>query len=266
VSYASVESTRRNAPIECYAFARDDQAWYYTTHDVDVTRNGETYRAALMERDAFRQSEEGEQISVTLRIANETPLAEEIRAVGLPSTRGVMMMRLIATHAGSSDIIVPFLGRVTGYQMLATNVSLTVESEQALFKQKILRVIGGVQCNHDLYGPGCGVNMEDHRYECTITAADGSRTVTISFGAADGVLAGGILWVGRDRYFIEQNEGSVLTLLTRAPASLVGESAAVFEGCDRSYPCCRDRFDNTRRFGGFPKFPINNPFLERQVG
>jgi hypothetical protein len=165
VSYASVESTRRNAPIECYAFARDDQAWYYTTHDVDVTRNGETYRAALMERDAFRQSEEGEQISVTLRIANETPLAEEIRAVGLPSTRGVMMMRLIATHAGSSDIIVPFLGRVTGYQMLATNVSLTVESEQALFKQKILRVIGGVQCNHDLYGPGCGVNMEDHRYD-----------------------------------------------------------------------------------------------------
>jgi hypothetical protein len=217
----------------------------------------------LIERDNFNQSEEGEQSSVTVRLDLSLPLSQHLVTVGLRSTRGPMMFRLILTHADDINIYVPFIGRVTFVNKLSTHIELTVESERSLFKQRILHVIGGNQCNHVHYGQNCAVNKVLFENIVTIDVVSG-RQVTVSGAVlANEQLAGGYMEVGQDQFFIEHNTGGVLTLMTKAPATLVGSSAKVYDGCDRSYPTCRDKFNNVRRFGGFPLFPVNNPFQGR---
>lgn len=264
MTFAAAENALQTQPIECLTFAQGNDAWYHTTHDVDVTRVGITYRAALIERDSFNQSEEGDQSSVVIRLDLNLPLSQHLITVGLRPTRGPMMFRLILTHLDDTQIYVPFVGRCTFLNKLSTHLELTIESERSLFKQRILHVTGGNQCNHILYGVNCAVNKDLFATAITVTAVSG-RTVTLSSGmtVADGQLDGGYLEVGQDQFFIEHNTGLVLTTMSNVPDDIVGLSGIVYDGCDHSYVTCRDKFNNVRRFGGFPLFPITNPFNGR---
>lgn len=264
MSFASAENARQTQPIECLTFAQGNDAWFYTTHDVDITRVGVTYRAALVERDSFNQSDEGDQSSVTVRLEINLPLAQHLITKGLRSTRGPMMFRLILTHLDDTNIYVPFVGRCTFLNKLSTHVELTIESERSLFKQRILHVTGGNQCNHILYGVNCAVDKTLFATDVTIDDVSG-RTITVSTGGslADEQLAGGYLEVGPDQFFIEHNTGLVLTSIGNVTPDIIGLAGVAYDGCDRSYNTCRDKFSNVRRYGGFPLFPVNNPFNGR---
>lgn len=259
---ASNEYARQSAPIECFAFAQASEAWFYTSYNKDIVRVGDSYRAALISRESFNQSDELEQSSIKVLLGYDLDLAERIRLYGLRSTRGAMVLRYLLTHDGDTDVFTPFIGECTTFQLHTTHVELNVESLKAGFKKKLLHVSGSTNCNHDFCGPACAYNKELIRHPAIIGAID-QRTVTLTAAFTNGLLDAGWLEIGPDRWFIEHNVGAVLTMMTKMPTSFVGSSCDVFDGCDHSYVMCRDKYNNTVRHGGFPLFPMENPFTQR---
>jgi uncharacterized phage protein (TIGR02218 family) len=258
-------------PIELFTVARGNEAWYFTSHDVDVVRDGITYRASLAGRERFKQSEESTQSTTTLNIARRHPLGAELLLRGLNNANGTLYLRIALTTEGDEEYWPAWIGEVTDLIRHDSHAQVEVASMQNLMRRPMLRVVGGTQCNHALYDTGCGVNMEDYRLDTDISLVAG-RQITVTDTITDSVqimlrggsYAGGVLVVGKQRWFIERNVSSSLILMTPMPDDMLGETVAIYKGCSRTYDICQSRFDNTRNFGGFAKWPVTSPFSDAE--
>lgn len=130
-------------------------------------------------------------------------------------------------------------------------------------------------CRFSLGDVKCGVNISQFRtelltvsdvsfpmntrtiFEFTSAGYVGSRDAGFAnFGYVtflSGLNAGFSLEVQK-----EERSGSAvtLTLLDHAPYDIdLGDAFRLTAGCDRALGTCRDKFDNLRRFGGFPFMP-----------
>ena len=254
-------------PIELFTIARGSEAWYCTSHDVDVVRDGIVYRASLMGRERFKQSEESAQSTTTINIARRHPLGAELLSRGLRDSNGTLYLRIALTTDGDAEYWPVWIGEVTDLVRHDTHAQLEVASMQNLMRRPLLRVVGGTQCNHALYDTGCGVNMEDYRMDTDITSTS-NRVIQVAGPIVDtpgvvlrgGSYAGGILVFGKQRWFIERNVLNTLILMTPMADDMLGETVAIYKGCSRSYDICKNRFNNVRNFGGFAKWPVTSPF------
>lgn len=261
------ESAAISEPIELFVFARGSDAWYFTSHTVDVTRDGIVYRASLASRDAFKQSEESAQSTTVVNIARRHPLATLLLKNGLNDGNGTIYLQLALTTEGDTDKWPVWIGEVTDLVRHDTHAELHVASAQNLMKRPMLRVVGGTQCNHALYDTGCGMKMDDYRTDTIVTAV-GGRVIQLDAVTGDsipvmlrgGSFAGGLLIFNKRKWFIERNILFDFTLMTPMDATMVGETVSIYKGCSRSYDVCLNRFNNTRNFGGFPKWPVTSPF------
>lgn len=262
------ESAANNEPIELFTFARGADAWYFTSHNVDVTRAGIVYRASLASRQGFKQSEESEDIMTVVRVATRHPLGQELMFNGLNNPQGPLFLSISLTDEGDTDTWNVFFGEATNLSKNEAFVELTVNPSQNSMRRPMLRVVGGIQCNHVLYDSGCGVNMLDYEQDTVITQADGTRVIVISVWPFDSVptilrggsLAAGFITIGDNKWFIERNVLGTLVLMTPMGSQYVGMDAKTYKGCSRLYSICQSRFNNTENFGGFPKWPITSPF------
>lgn len=271
MSFTAAEYATEGEPVELFYFARDEEAWAFTTHDQDITRLGIDYRAQLASRTPFQQSDELNQITTTVKISTDSDLGATLRDEGLsPETRGQLYMRLSLTHANDTEMISPFYGEATSCVRNRTYVEVTVESALALFRRKLLRVTGGVQCPHALYDSGCGVNMLDYEVLATCVlingrdAQFGSSTDPLNTIQTDQYYSGGIMMYGNERYYIEKHTVTPTFDINfrfdgPVPSYILGQPVKLYAGCDRSYDTCKAKFNNIRNFGGFKHFPVSNP-------
>lgn len=267
MTYLAVETSAWSTPIELFTFAREGSAWYMTSHDQDVVRNGITYRAALLARESFKQSEESEQIVTTIRLSGRTALGQELLFYGLNNRTGPMYVRLALTMITDTEVWPVFMGEVSDLLRTETHAELTVQSVQKLLQRPLLRVIGGAQCNHALYDTGCTVNMEDYKSLTTVQAVNG-RSITVAPLASESVYdalhggsyAGGIVQYNHQKWFVEWNLATSFHLMEPMDVNMIGVQVAVYKGCTRLYDVCKNRFNNVRNFGGFNRWPLSSAF------
>lgn len=268
MSLLVTEAAANNKPIELFTFARGADAWYFTSHDVDVTRNGIDYRASLASREAFKQSEESEDIITSVRIATRHPLGQLLMFQGLSNPQGPLFLSIAITDEADTEQWNVFFGEATDLSKGDAFVELTVKPSQNSLRRPMLRVVGGPQCNHVLYDTGCGANMLDFEATVDIITADGSRVIVVNPGPADSIFvtlrggsyAAGFLQIGKDKWFIDRNVLDTFVLMTPMSSSYAGMSAKIYLGCSHLYGICQSKFNNARNFGGFPKWPVTSPF------
>lgn len=271
------EHAGAHAVRHLFDLSRGADVWRYTDAPEDVTVAGVTYRAGAIERDGVRRSDEDAAAELRLTIALATPLAAALMADGLG--RRPIGVRVRAVHVASegavgatpADPAVVFTGTVRARRVddEAQTCTLTVGSLLAALERPILRVITSPTCNNAVYDQMCGVDPAVFTTAGTITAISG-RVVTVAEAAlqADGYYAGGMLVVGTRRYFIERHASDTLTVAFGdvPPASAVDGACRIIAGCDGTEATCRARFDNVRRFRGFPRVPAVNPWDDAEAG
>jgi uncharacterized phage protein (TIGR02218 family) len=127
-------------------------------------------------------------------------------------------------------------------------------------------------CAADLGDARCGVDLDDplYRGEGTVTALNGVSTFIAAglSGFVEGWFSG-----GRLTFTSGANDGeamevkrhrvagdAVIIELWQAMAMAItpGNTFVVTAGCDKRFATCRDRFDNTVNFRGFPHIPGND--------
>lgn len=251
--------------------------WRYTDAPADVTVGGVTYRAAAISRGEVRRSEEDAHGELQITLASATPLAATLMSDGLG--RRPIAVRVRAVHVASegavgatpADPVVVFTGTVRARRVddAEGTCTLTVGSLLAALERPILRVITSPTCNNAVYDQLCGVDPALFSTEGTVGAISG-RTVTVAEAAdqADGYYTGGLLRIGTRLFFVERHTGESLTVpFGDVPdTALVGEACTITAGCDGTEATCIARFNNLRRFRGFPRVPAVNPWDDAEAG
>ena len=125
-------------------------------------------------------------------------------------------------------------------------------------------------CSADLGDAQCKVAIDAaaYRYDGVVALTDGRLSVGVSATLSEGLFRGGSLRftsganAGVSVEIRSQSLSANNTILTLwQPMGLpvrIGDGVSLRAGCDKQLASCRDRFNNTVNFRGFPHMPGND--------
>lgn len=265
MSFASLEtSVDSGRPLQLLLISYSQQSWYYTTSEVPVVHNLQTYLPSPMSTGNIQPTGDASKASLKVRVPYDAPVGDLFR-VRPPSE--IVTVTLFERHFLDNDFQVAWKGRITGVEWVLPWLELIVENVFASLRRPGLRRRFGIPCPHTLYEGGCNVDRELHKVSGTVGSISGS-TVNIAAinSAAAGYYSGGYAeWVSSvtgaiDRQMImASGPGSIF--ITSSPIGLsAGSTIDVYPGCDHLLTTCDLKFGNTLNYGGMPFTPQKNPF------
>jgi hypothetical protein len=198
-SEARERSWADGKPIHMFRFTRGDVSWYYTSADRDQEYLDETWTAAAIKRDtSIRQGSDSAQLSIKVSMPSSLAVAENWRPY--PASEAIVLT-IFVRHAGESDAMAEWVGRVVGPKFDGALLTLTGEPSRTRAKRAGNSPKWQRGCGSVLYGKGvgkCNLEPEIVPVPATVTAvAELTFGVTAAgFASAPRSLAGGVLeWI-----------------------------------------------------------------------
>lgn len=273
MAYNDLEiSTQDGRPLALYLLVWGSTVWAYTSADRNITRseiiNGvatdvEYLAVAVSDKGMVQGGSAANDF--TMDCPANLPIVDLFR--GTPPSESIWLT-VRRQHYGDADAPIYWIGTVTNVKRLGdSDAQVTGKPLTASFKRTGLRLCWTRECPHFLYDASCRVDPEDFRVDAEVTALTGN-TVTLDAvgGHANGYFNGGfIAWEINDdgtveRRMIESHTGLVLTMLGLTDGLELGDSVAIYPGCDRTPTTCLNKFDNLSNNGGFHFMPGQTPF------
>lgn len=183
-------------PIALFRFTRGNVSWYYTSADRDQEYLDETWTTAAIKRDsAIRQGSDSAQLSIKVSLPSSLPVASNWRPY--PASEPIVLT-IFVRHAGETDAMAEWAGRVVGPKFDGPLLTLTGEPSRTRAKRAGNSPKWQRSCGSVLYGKGVGkCNLEPEIVPVpavVIAVAELTLTVTATgFAAAPRSLAGGVL-------------------------------------------------------------------------
>jgi len=248
------------APIELYWFAQGSRGYYYTNCVDDVIFNNQTYKAAPIKRAETRIEARASEDRITIEVSEDLEIARLF--VPTPPTFP-LWVTIYRYHEGENDFFYFWRGRVSAAERRDYICTFECENILASTRKKGLRRKFGIQCNHMLYDPRCGVSEAAYQFDTTIVGIN-RRIVTVAStnnAPTDYYLAGRMrLARTGDVRFIVQHNNNDLRLNASFSDARPGDVVSLFAGCDHTFTTCVTKFNNGINYGGFPYIPTKNPF------
>lgn len=246
------------------------QTLRYTSADIDLTLDGNTYIAFCIERSTVRQVSgiEVDTLSVTFNPSESDYLGNVpfIHGVtkGLLDGAAFFLHRAFFSPTWQTYVgkILRFSGRVSDIEEFSrSSVPVTIKSDLEILNIKMPRTIYQPSCRRTLFDAGCGLSKS--AFAVNSTAAAGSTTTQINCGLAQ---AAGWFAMGSITFTSGQNSGVSRTVKTYDPGILTfsmpfpyppatGDTFTAYAGCDRLKDTCQNKFNNLLRFSGEPYIP-----------
>jgi hypothetical protein len=173
-----------------------------------------------------------------------------------------MSLTIYRKHVGVDDRATIFVGRVIA-AAYSEKCELTCESDAGLLKKRLPPQKYQRGCSRILYDVGCGMNPEDFKIVATVTAVSNGGATLVAAEFADEAsqwLRNGYVEIGEQRRMVVDHQGDTVIVLAPFIDITAPVAANAFAGCNRSYSECVNKFDNLKRFLGFPWTPARNPF------
>lgn len=238
---------------ELYTFKTADAIYRYTSSERSVTYDGEVYTSEAIKRGDFKKDYSSDGTSVTLPFSLQP--APRFRLVNPSSSILVTIQKTDGTPL--------FAGKVAScsFDIKKGTATLKVISVQAMLKTIIPARTYSASCGFELFTGGCALNKASYRLS-VIPAANASKTVfTSAVFALKGTnyYAGGYAELGQEYSYIISHSGDTITLLFPLQTFTGIEQVFFYPGCDKARNTCGNKFNNERRYGGFPFVPDTNP-------
>lgn len=263
MTYDAIEkSVCDGEPVECYRFAQGSNTWFYTSADADQTYLRDVYATELITRAPTEQNQEdwSGSLEVTLPADNQVSL---LWADYLPVSPVALTIYRVHRSAPTDGVTI-FVGTVSGCKYSDGQAVLTCNPLTGAFRRPVPWQMYQSQCNHPLYGTGCGVNKNLFRLSVVLDGVSGMQVTAAALaGQADGWWSNG--WLqdssGAIRWILA-HAGDTIQLVAAIAGLAPGDTVSVYAGCDRTEATCRTKFSNLDRFGGWSRIPLKNPFSD----
>ena len=259
MTYQPLEhSIHSGQPQELYRFSQGANRWLYTSGQVPVDYQSETYQPASITRGGLEKGNELGRLGLEIRVPRDLSVASLFLA---SPPEGIVSVTLYRRHVDNTEFITYWKGRVSGSRLSGSEATLQCEPIASSLKRPGLRAHYQLLCRHVLYSNGCGALKDSFRVDGTLATVSGV-TVQVATAASqpDGYFVGGMLATSAGARMIVAHAGVALTLVAPMPGLNVGDAVQLYAGCDHTMAHCQGRFNNLDNYGGFPFIPVKNPF------
>jgi len=253
------------APVECARFWRGASEWLITSADREITLPGiGTFVPAAIVIGGVEADEQDDDRGIDVKLPRTHAIVGDYIAFH-PAER--TWVKLYRVHRGAEDDpVCEFFGWVDGVTFERGSVaSLKCVSLFGGMSTSTPNYLFSVQCNHQLYGPRCGVSASAYAAEARLQAVDGTALTSMAFALyPDGWYNGG--WIERsnsDRRFIVAHTSNTVTVMSPFNGLEAGETVTAYLGCDLTRASCIERFSNSANFFGFEWMPWRDPHKQR---
>lgn len=271
MTYAAHEvSEQLGAPVELYEFYLENVTLRYTSAEVDIVHDSNTYTSESIERTEIALSVEQPRNAITLKLPRNNSVADLFRISPPDDPVGLIVKRL---HRGDTEVAVAWVGRVLNCSWADTSTAtMACEPASISVNRNGLGRYYQVPCPYALFNAAdCKVDKAAFTHATTITAIDGLTVTAASKDATDPYPGGYIEFITgspsiAERRLITAVSGLVFTLSRRFSSALIVTSAvSLLPGCDHTMATCDGVYANKLNYGGFVGMPKKNPFLGTPV-
>jgi uncharacterized phage protein (TIGR02218 family) len=259
MSYVAREnSVNSGQPIELYRFVAGMQRWTYTSAQNPVDHDGDTYKPITIRRAAIEQTNDLNRTGLDVTVPRDADIAAQFIAT---PPDGVVSLTLFRRHAGDTETIVLWKGRILTVKLAGSESVLRCEPVASALRRTGLRARYQLLCRHALYSSSCKALREIYQIEGRVHDVSGTAVqVDAAASMPDGYFVAGYLQSPTGARMSTAHRGKALTLVAPMTSLAEGESVRLYAGCDHSTATCLTRFNNIENFGGFPFIPTKNPF------
>lgn len=243
----------------------------FTSHDTDITYAGDLYQAIPIQRTqvSYHTDLQVDNLEISFGLVGLVVGAEEYsipRLIQLGFLRNAHVYVYLVDYVALDSVKLIFEGWVTGNISYNRGVcTISVGSLLDKLNEKFPKYIYSDYCNHQLYGPYCGLSKV--AWKTVSTAAAGTTTSLIyntnfafsafspTYYTKGQILMTSGLNAGASRTVYQQNDGHVVLLIPFAQTISVGDGFEAYPGCDKSGQTCDEKFSNYANFFGFEYTP-----------
>lgn len=259
MTYTAVESSvHAGQPVEMYRFSSGLRKWLYTSADVALVYQTETYEPYPLRRGPFRQTAELAKTGLEISTPRDTPFVADMVASPLLD---VVTLTIYRKHRSDAEVLPFWRGRVEGVRFEGGQAVISCKLLGTALKRIGLRRPAQRQCPHALYDVGCNLTEAVFAETGSLLSHTGAAVTSSVFaGRPNGWWVGGKIDFSGARRFIVGHAGDTVTLTSAVPGLPQNAAFIVYPGCDHTPATCNVKFGNILNYGGAPAFPIKNPF------
>jgi uncharacterized phage protein (TIGR02218 family) len=254
----------------CWRLSRKDGVILgFTDHDRDLTFDGVTYAAGTGLEAADMQAELG--FAITGGEASGALSSPGITETDIANGRydGASVDLYLVDWTNLDSRLLMESGAIGEIRRMGKAFAAEIRSLAYQLDEERGRLFR-LGCSADLGDAKCGIPLDSTawRYDGLVVATDGKLSVAISqIFERDFFTGGSLLFTsgansGTRIEIQAQAETATNTVLTLWQATAlpinIGDGVSLRAGCDKSFATCRDRFQNSVNFRGFPHMPGND--------
>lgn len=237
----------------------------------------QTFTPAPIRHGAITVNDRFEQRSTNLTLSSENDSMRRFFTTSAPVRLKAWILRLVGTRLVNGDAldylnnaIVVEAGILSNWTFQGSEIAVQLTPEAFHTDRAVPRFYFERQCNHPLYGEGCGLSREDFKFETTIVSVNPAQKELVVTGQASGVpetrfnaghlfhdASGLFFTIGWSAY---DGANTKLKLVTWHPDLAVADTITAYHGCRHTVSDCQ-LFGNEANFGGFPYVPNSNPTI-----
>ena len=265
-NFNNEEESFNREPSELYHIWTEDESynWYYTSGDISISFEGNTYEPATLKRSVVQYDVSFETTTLSLEVGRlEDPIMQYMALNPLKIT-WISVMKI---HRNSNPItaMVIFIGQIKNVTFKGPLGKVSCVGFEYVLKQSI--PIGKFQkaCNHSVFDSNCTLDKTSFETSATVTVSgEGLILTSTSFGAqADDYFTRGFVVFDNgghiERRMITQHAGNNIKIRFKFIDLISTDSVKAYPGCDQRETTCNDKFSNLDNFQGFIFIPIDNP-------
>lgn len=261
---ASLEGSR---PVELFTFSLGPVSWDYTSSADDVTVAGRTFVAVPLTRTALAIGTEDRGRTTTFTLPASLPFPASYIATAPGQKATVSVFGYQRDESPAPPLRLKYRGTVAEVSFpengaVAEVVTRSVEAGG--LGRSLPRYGQGAQCEHVLYGPGCGVNPAPFQVIGPVSVETGALlTVPAASSKPDGYFLRGVarLTTGGDyRLIVAHTGGGVIRLTHPFPSAVIGADLQLQAGCDHLYEGGCAFYANQGNYSGKRWTPNKNVF------
>ncbi len=245
--------------VNLYEVTMGNQIWYYTSNEVDISYNGNTYIARPISRQELTYDFKSTNVKINIPSTLYPFSIFKEAAPILP-----IIVSIFEYPTGTKK----FEGKVLsiGFSAQKGEATVSLGSVITLKSSSAPDRTFSLFCSFDLYDTEC--TIQKSFWEVTVPANEVLHT-KLTYSHSDfankpsGTFKYGyvILDTGEAQY-VSDHVNDELTLLGRLHTLDEATVFTVQAGCDKTKDVCKNKFNNEPNFGGFPFVPSVNPVLD----
>lgn len=246
--------------------------WRLTSADFDIKHSGNTYSCQNAGISRSEMSwQQGLSVDDVMIELNPSPndrlgsisLVEAFRNGSFDGAEIQLDMAFYKNGWKSAPLILEklFVGNMDVEEVSGSYVKLTIKSLTELLNTSFPADVYQTACHYPLYGTGCGVNRTNFAENSIVQSGSTKKQLNCSLTKVAGYYQNGIVEFTSGtniniKKSIKLHTSGVITLSTPLQyAPQVGDTFAIFAGCDKTMATCKGKFNNLDNFSGTPFIP-----------